>query len=245
MRLLVSVTCAGEAVEAASGGADIVDAKDPSAGALGAVRLEAFRAIRGAVPDDAVLSAALGDAAGLAEAERLAEEFASSGARFVKIGFAGVVEAGRAAELTECAVRGCQRGASTAGVIAVAYADASRVRAVDARALVQVAGDAGAHGVLVDTADKSGPGLTALWGMTQLADWVAMVHELEMVASVAGKLSLDDIDLMRDVGADIVGVRGAACVGGRLGRVSSARVCELGAKVGSDSIFIVSSPRGR
>jgi (5-formylfuran-3-yl)methyl phosphate synthase len=231
MRLLVSVTCAGEAVEAASGGADIVDAKDPSAGALGAVRLEAFRAIRGAVPDDAVLSAALGDAAGLAEAERLAEEFASSGARFVKIGFAGVVE-GRAAELTECAVRGCQRGASTAGVIAVAYADASRVRAVDARALVQVAGDAGAHGVLVDTADKSGPGLTALWGMTQLADWVAMVHELEMVASVAGKLSLDDIDLMRDVGADIVGVRGAACVGGRLGRVSSARVRELGAKVG-------------
>src|SRR5215211_3711789 len=245
MRLLVSVTCAGEAVEAASGGADIVDAKDPSAGALGAVRLEAFRAIRGAVPDDAVLSAALGDAAGLAEAERLAEEFASSGAQFVKIGFAGVVEAGRAAELMEYAVRGCQRGASTAGVIAVAYADASRVRAIDARALVQAAGDAGAHGVLVDTADKSGPGLTSLWGMTQLADWVATVHELGMVASVAGRLSLDDIDLMRDVGADIVGVRGAACVGGRMGRVSSARVRELGAKVGSDSIFIVSSPAGR
>jgi uncharacterized protein (UPF0264 family) len=39
-----------------------------------------------------------------------------------------------------------------------------------------------------------------------------------MVASVAGKLSLDDIDLVRDTGADIAGVRGAACVGGRLGR---------------------------
>jgi len=230
MRLLVSVTCADEAVEAASGGAHIIDAKDPSAGALGAVRLESFRAIRAAVPDDAVLSAALGDAAGRAETGRLAEAFASLGARFVKIGFAGVVEK-RVAELMECAVRGCQRGATTAGVIAVAYADASRVCAVDARALVQVAADVGAHGVLVDTADKSGPGLTALWGMTQLADWVAAVHELRLVASVAGKLSLDDIDLVRHAGADIAGVRGAACVGGRLGRVSSARVRELGARV--------------
>ena len=230
MRLLVSVSCADEAVKAASGGAHIIDAKDPSAGALGAVPLESFRAIRGAVPD-AVLSAALGDMVGLAETGRLAEEFASLGARFVKIGFAGVVEARRVAELLECAVRACQRGASTAGVIAVAYADASRVCAVDARALVQIAGDAGAHGVLVDTADKSGPGLTALWGMTQLADWVAAVHELRMVASVAGKLSLDDIDLVRDAGADIAGVRGAACVGGRLGRVSSTRVRELGARV--------------
>jgi len=77
MRLLVSVACADEAAEAASGGAHIIDAKDPSAGALGAVRLESFRAIREAVPDDAVLSAALGDAAGLAETGRLAEEFAS------------------------------------------------------------------------------------------------------------------------------------------------------------------------
>jgi uncharacterized protein (UPF0264 family) len=158
MRLLVSVTCADEAVEAASGGAHIVDAKDPSAGALGAVQLESFRAIRGAVADDAVLSAALGDAAGLAETGRLAEEFASLGARFVKIGFAGVVEAGRVADLMESAVRGCQRGASTAGVIAVAYADASRVCALDACALVQVARDTGAHGVLVDTADKTGRG---------------------------------------------------------------------------------------
>ena len=231
MRLLVSVTCADEAVEAASGGADIVDAKDPSAGALGAVQLESFRAIHGAVPDDAVLSAALGDAAGLAETGRLAQEFASLGARFVKIGFAGVVEERRVAELIECAVRGCQRGSSTSGVIAVAYADASRVRAVDARALVHVAGDAGARGVLVDTADKSGPGLTALWGMTRLTDWVAAVHELRMVASVAGKLALDDIELVRDAGADIAGVRGAACVGGRLGRVSSARVRELGARI--------------
>ena len=71
----------------------------------------------------------------------------------------------------------------------------------------------------------------SLWGLTQLADWVATVHELRMVASVAGKLSLDDIDLVRDAGADIAGVRGAACVGGRLGRVSSTRVRELGARV--------------
>ena len=227
MQLLVSVTGADEAMDALRGGAEIIDAKDPSAGALGAVDPATFSTIRAMLDPDAVVSAALGDAMSSSDVERAAEEMAARGATFVKIGFAHVANVARVGELIERAIRGCERGRPASGVVAVAYADAARVTAVDARSLVGVAADCGARGVLVDTADKTGVGLTALWTLQQLADWVGEVHDRGLVAAVAGKLTPDDVAAVRRSGADIVGVRGAACVGGRLGRISEERVREL------------------
>ena len=241
MQLLVSVTGADEAMDALRGGAEIIDAKDPSAGALGAVDPETFSAIRAAVGLDVVLSAALGDARSASDVECAAEEMAARGATFVKIGFAHVADVARVAELIERAVRGCERGSRTSGVVAVAYADAARVGAVDARPLVSIAEDYGARGVLVDTADKAGPGLTALWSTVQLADWVAEVRALGLVGAVAGKLTADDVSAVRFSGADIVGVRGAACVGGRMGRVSEERVRDLRHRLRPEGHATVSS----
>ena len=51
MKLLVSVRNATEAAAARAGGADIIDAKEPAAGALGAVRLTTFEDIVDAVAD--------------------------------------------------------------------------------------------------------------------------------------------------------------------------------------------------
>src|SRR5690348_4861338 len=62
VRLLVSVRDADEARSAIEGGAAIIDAKEPSRGALGAVELPVLRAIRDTVGDACPLSAALGDA---------------------------------------------------------------------------------------------------------------------------------------------------------------------------------------
>ena len=46
MHLLVSVRNAEEAAAALAGGADVIDAKDPAAGALGPVPVQVFREIR-------------------------------------------------------------------------------------------------------------------------------------------------------------------------------------------------------
>ncbi|HUQ83419.1 MAG TPA: (5-formylfuran-3-yl)methyl phosphate synthase [Gemmatimonadaceae bacterium] len=219
MELLVSVTCAEDALAAVAGGADIIDAKDPSKGALGTVTPDDFAAIRAAVPHERVVSAALGDA-GSGDMARSAAELVALGAGFVKVGFANVVDPVRAGALLAEIVRAVSRETARSGVVAVAYADASRARSIDARTVVRVAADAGACGVLVDTADKSGAGLMELWSPAELCDWVAAVRELGMMASVAGRLGLDDIALVSSAGADVVGVRGAACVGGRSGRVS-------------------------
>jgi (5-formylfuran-3-yl)methyl phosphate synthase len=249
MELLVSVTSAADARAALSGGADIIDAKNPAAGALGAVSLEQFHRIVGAVAGARPVTAALGDAAEASMLERSAHAFAAAGASFVKVGFAGVSSASRVEALLAAAVRGAVEfgrvgadpcvgpGADTrvrpytegcavaqTSVIAVAYADADRAGSIAPDRLVETAAVAGARGVLLDTFDKTGGGLFDLVSPRQLAAWVAAAHDENLLVALAGKLTADDLCVVRDLGADVAGVRGAACDGGRTGHVTADRV---------------------
>src|SRR3954462_2042557 len=93
MRLLASVRSANEVEAAVSGGADIVDAKEPGRGPLGAVSAEVFAQIQARVPLAVDLSAALGDVANPREVQ-----IAIAGLRvvprpapvYLKLGFSGV-----------------------------------------------------------------------------------------------------------------------------------------------------------
>ena len=228
MQLLVSVRSAAEASAAIAGGADIVDAKEPDAGALGAVSLDVLREVRVVVASKRPLSAAIGDAADEAAIERTAHAFAAAGARFVKVGFAGIASAKRIAALAAAAQRGVDAGgAGRSAVVLVAYADADNPAGVARDALVDIAARTGARGVLLDTADKNGCGLRALIDPDALAAWVARAHARGLIAALAGTLAADDLPFVRETGADIAGVRGAACEGGRTGRVTAERVAAL------------------
>src|SRR5207245_5359662 len=59
--------------------------------------------------------------------------------------------------------------------------------------------------------------------------WIVAAHDAGLFACLAGSLGGSDFAAARALGADLVGVRGAACVGGRSGRISRARVAELSA----------------
>jgi hypothetical protein len=229
MQLLVSVSDAAEARAAVQGGADIIDAKNPSMGALGAVRPGVFSEIRRAVDSSRLATAALGDASNVVE--ELARDLVLRGARLVKVGFAGVTDVGRVEEIIERLTRACASVDAESGVVAVAYAESQAGGCIDAHELLPIAARSGASGVLVDTADKLGPGLLDLWSMLTLESWVAEAHAHGLMAAVAGKLRPDDLGAVADAGADVAGVRGAACVGGRVGRVSSELVRALAARV--------------
>jgi uncharacterized protein (UPF0264 family) len=224
MQLLVSVTSAMDAVAAVTGGADLIDAKDPAAGALGAVSLDRFREVAAAVRGARLLSAALGDAGDEATVANTARAFVAAGAAFVKIGFAGVSSARRVAELIAAVVDGVRGPHSHAAVVAVAYADADRARGIAREPLVEVAARAGARGVLLDTYDKKQGGLFSLAQPRDVAAWTAAAHEAKLIVALAGKLQAADLPLVRDAGADIAGIRGAACEGGRMGQVTIDRV---------------------
>ena len=225
MQLLVSVANAAEAVAALGGGADVIDAKDPSTGALGPVSADVLREISSVVARSCLLTAALGDATDEISIERLAWSFADAGTAFVKVGFAGISDAERVVGLIAATVRGASaESAGRCGVVAVAYADADDAASIAPAALIDVASRAGARGVLIDTANKDAPGLRALMDPDALRAWVARAHAARLLVALAGRLTADDLPFVRAAGADIAGVRGAACEGGRTGRVSADKV---------------------
>ncbi len=222
MRLLVSVSSAAEAAAAVDGGADIVDAKDPRAGALGPVAIGVLHEIREAVAGRCPITAAIGDAIDADDAERRSAQFAEAGVALVKLAFVAADAAALPAMLTRAV-----RGAGSSGVVAVSYADRQRAAGLSADPLIEMAAGAGARGVLLDTADKSGPGLCHLITAQALARWVAKAQQRGLSAAVAGRLTPGDLAIAAAAGADIAGVRGAACDGGRTGLVSRARVQAL------------------
>jgi uncharacterized protein (UPF0264 family) len=228
MQLLVSAASAADARAAVEGGAHVVDAKNPAAGALGPVSFETLHGIVEAVNGARLVTAALGDAHTATSLRDDARRFTSVGAHLVKVGFAGLHEPCEVVALAAAAVHGAREGQAGAGVVLVAYADAQHP-AFSAMDLLGVASEIGAVGVLLDTADKSGPRLTDLVTPSWLADWVGQAHQAGLVAAVAGRLRAGDLPAARRSGADIAGVRGAACDGGRRGQVSARHVRELSA----------------
>jgi len=221
MRLLVSVRGPVEARAAVAGGADVIDAKDPDRGALGAVRADRLAAIRREVGAARPVSAALGDVRD--DAMVAAAAAAAPGLAFVKLGFAGVTGEAQAQRLARAARRAVP---AATRMVLVAYADWRRADSLAPARLVAVAAETGAAGLLLDTAWKDAP-LFALESPHAVAAWVDAARAAGLFAALAGSLSGGDFATARAVGAELVGVRGAACIGGRRGRVSRARVAAL------------------
>lgn len=223
MQLLVSVASALEARDAVAGGADVVDAKDPRRGSLGAVPARTLQAICDVVGPGRPTSAALGDPADPAGAALAARVARDADVAFVKMGFRGTRSPTQVHRLAAAA-----RGAAGAGLILVAYADWEQVGAPEPACVLEAAVAVRAAGVLIDTVIK-GPTLFDYLTCDGVSRWVSLVHGAGLVAAVAGSLGPRDLPVARDAGADIAGVRGSACDGGRAGRVSRSRVAALSA----------------
>ena len=215
MKLLVSVVDAAEARLAVAGGVDIVDVKNPAEGSLGAPAPRVIAQVRDVLPPELPLSAALGDLPCLPGTAALAAVGAAhSGAAYVKLGLWGASSASDGVAVLRAAQDAV---GGDAAVIAVAYADAARVprRPLAPAELVAVARDAGVSGCLVDTAIKDGRGLLSWIAADALAELVDEAHGAGLELALAGELRAEDLPTVRATGADIAGVRSAACHEGR------------------------------
>lgn len=221
-RLLVSLVAADEAAAALTGGADIVDVKNPAEGALGAPAPGVLRAVRERVAAPVLLSVALGDAPHLPGTLALAAAGAAAcGADYVKVGLRGSDEPAAALEMLRALVAAV---GTTARVVAVTYADGGGLPPLE---LPRVAAEAGAHGVMLDTLEKHGVSTFAALGAAAVAAFVEEARERGLATALAGSLGSEGLARAARLGVDFVGVRGAACDGGRDGVVSVARVRAL------------------
>jgi (5-formylfuran-3-yl)methyl phosphate synthase len=213
MKLLVSVVDAGEARAAAAAGAEIVDVKNPAEGSLGAPSPAVIADVRAAVPAELPVSAAIGDMPNLPGTAALAALGAArSGATFVKVGLWGVSAECDAIALLRT-VRDGLAEEPGAVLVAAAYADARRVAhtPLAPELLPRVARAAGVGICLLDTAVKDGRGLLEWLSPAALKTLVADAHAAGLQVALAGALRAEELPVVRETRADIVGVRSAAC----------------------------------
>jgi (5-formylfuran-3-yl)methyl phosphate synthase len=235
MRLLVSVRSASEVAAAAVGGADIVDAKEPAHGALGAVGLDVLSGIARALPADLPLSVALGDPTderALIDAWSLLEVLVGGRALFVKLGLAQAQGADGARSLLARAVSLAASSPLEPALVPVAYADGV---GPGPTVVTRLAAEVGARGVLLDTWHKDGRDLFAHLAESALHAWAASARELGLLVAMAGGLSPEGVGRAARLPIDVVGVRGAACAGGRSGRVEESRVRVLAGLISAAS----------
>lgn len=198
---LASVTSESEAQLCASLGADIIDAKNPKAGALGALPGPIVRAIRASVPQNIPVSATIGDPcddpAAVADAVRIT---AATGVDIVKIGFAPETHSLETLRRLRDLSLGCVR------LVAVLLAD----RGVDLR-LIDALCEAGFAGVMLDTNDKQAGALPERASPEMLAAFVDAVHGAGLFAGLAGSLTVAHVPQLVAFAPDVLGFRGGLC----------------------------------
>ena len=221
MRLLVSVRSAAEVGAAVAGGADIVDAKEPAAAR--------WRGERPRPPGDRPerapgmpLSIALGEPKGMAALEAAMAALhglaPGPGPAYVKIGLSA------AGDGTEAAAFGAGRPGIADAAPAIGrrgrlcgLRGGGRPRPRDGRAPGR---GRGRRRRAADTWSKDGGDLFQHLAEPALRAWIEQVRAAGLLVALAGSLSIKGVRAVAELPADIVGVRGAACVGGRTGVVS-------------------------
>lgn len=199
--MLASVTGAREAEIALAGGADIIDLKDPRAGALGALAAEAVREAVAAIAGRRPVSAVTGDLIEPPRVREAAERMAATGVDYVKVGFLPGCDADAiAAALKPLAAR--------TPLVAVLFGDADP----DLSVLPRLVG-AGFAGVMLDTARKDGGRLLDHMDAPALSSFVRRARNLRLLTGLAGSLEGPDVPRLVPMKPDFLGFRGALCDG--------------------------------
>jgi uncharacterized protein (UPF0264 family) len=230
VKLLISPKNSKEAVEAIAGGADIIDVKNPKEGPLGANFPWVIKEIKQLVPEGVELSCTLGEAPNLPGSMALAAYGAALlGVDYVKVGLSGIQTVQSAVSLLENAVRAVRMCSLKIRVVAAGYGDYIRVNSIEPQFVVQAASIAKVDLVMLDTAVKDGKNLFAFQSLQQLEVFVDAAHKHGLGVALAGSLQGPDLSVVKGLGVDFVGLRGAACQNSNrdTGYITCERVEEL------------------
>lgn len=223
MRMLVSVRTVEEALQAAEGGADFIDLKEPRAGALGGLPegllrdiVQSLRAAGSTLP----ISATIGDLPieHLPAVMAQVQAVAACGVEIVKVGITRTAD-----PATAC--RALQALADSGhAIVPVFIADDGLDDAV-----VRHAAALGTRlaGVMVDTQDKQAGSLFDVIDTLALQRFVAALRGAGQPVGLAGALRLQHLPALAALAPDFAGFRSAVCAGDRGGALDTGRLHAL------------------
>lgn len=201
--MLASVSKLDEALRILNFEVDIIDLKQPSQGALGALDSVTVARIVKAINGQCPISATVGDLPMIPEIIVSAvTDMAATGVDYIKIGFfPGGDWQGTLDALTPLA----QAGLALIGVLfADAASDSTHLSAFKL---------AGFKGVMLDTMDKSLGSLPHILPQDAIAAFVVKCAEFKLLCGLAGSLRADDVPGLLRHKPDYLGFRGALCRG--------------------------------
>jgi len=204
-QLLISVTSIEEAQMALENGADIIDLKDPSAGALGALPLSKIRAVVDHVKGVKPVSATIGDLPMQPDLIlQQVTQLANAKVDIVKIGF---FETDDYQPCLDALVSLTQQGVK---LIAVLFAEHTY-----SAGLVDAIKNAGFIGVMLDTAKKNGLTFLDHYSDIQRKSFAQSVLALDLSFGLAGSLKLEHVAIAKEISPTYMGFRGGVCAENR------------------------------
>lgn len=218
MKLLISVRDVDEALAAAHGGADLIDLKEPGAGALGALPIAMVRTIVAALRRDGCLlpiSATIGDLP-MREANRIDARVAAVGACGVDYVKVGIERAPQAPSVLDRLAR------SASAVVPVFIAD----QGLEWRDVTHAC-TPGFAGVMLDTADKRAGSLFEAMTLADLHRFVDAARAGARMVGLAGALRATHAPMLRSLAPDFAGFRSAVCAGERSSALDPQRLHAL------------------
>ena len=225
-KLLITIWRLDELNEALHGGADIIDVKDPSKGSLGLPDLDVVREVVSSVGGLREVSMAIGDLSEYSDSLKyIAYAAALTGVSYVKAGLAS-------GNISKCLLIASEVSkqvnyVSKPRLVLAGYADYSRSGCIEPLEVVRLAKEVKAHGVMIDTLIKDGKSTFNFLSRSYLEEFIEEARKLNLLKAIAGGLRREHIADCIKLGFDVIGIRGAACEGSRVGRVSRELVAEL------------------
>jgi (5-formylfuran-3-yl)methyl phosphate synthase len=212
LKLLVSPVNEKEATEAIAGGADIIDVKNPQEGALGANFPWVIKRIREIAPKRIQVSCAVGEVPNLPGSMSLAALGAASlGVDYIKVGLRGLRTPQEVSYLLKNVNKAAKECNPKIKVVAVGYADADRIDSINPLLIPEIASKTQVDVAMIDTAIKDDKNIFTFLTANQLEEFVDSAHDLGLEAALAGSLKKQDLLIVYSLGADVAGLRGAAC----------------------------------
>lgn len=209
-QLLISVRHPLEAATALEGGADVIDVKEPSRGALGPAEPEVVAAVLEVVAGRVPVSAALGEWSEHALVH--ACWHLELPLRYVKWGLAGYAHTpGWGEDLLQAR----RQLPLHTDMVLTAYADYQRAHAIPPAEVARFARRYRFAAFLLDTHTKDGRSLLEFLSVAEIARLIQPLQHAGVKVALGGGLRPEHLKTLRHVCPDYFAVRSSACAGSK------------------------------
>ena len=212
------------------GGADIIDVKNPTEGPLGANFPWIIQDIVKIVPNDIETSCTIGEMPNCPGSISLAARGAATiGVNYIKVGLSGLRKKQETINFLTNIVKSVKDYNSKIKVVITGYADAKKIGSINPLMVPKITSKVQADVAMIDTAIKDGSSLFNYLNEHQLNNFINEANKFKLITALAGSLKKEELAKVYSLGADIAGIRGAACTfGDRIkGQITRERVSEI------------------